>query len=172
MKNIANTITLSLGAILAALVLISCARSAWAQSTSTAPYRTWISPNGNDNNTATNCQASAPCMTFAFALPQTAEGGEINCLGGGEPGGNNSLLNTSGGANSQNGVVITGTVTIDCHGTAGGHLVSQLNGFNISAPGSVVTLRGLNINGFAGNVFGAPGINGVVIQAASSSKTA
>jgi hypothetical protein len=65
---------------------------------------------------------------------------------------------------------ITKTITIDCHGASGTYLVAvgSNNGFVINAPGDVVTLRGLNIDGTNGPGAGGPfGLNAVVIQAAA-----
>jgi hypothetical protein len=41
------------------------------------PNRTWVSGRGTD---AGGCPVTAPCRTFAFALTQTAVGGEIDVL--------------------------------------------------------------------------------------------
>jgi hypothetical protein len=45
------------------------------------PNRTWVSGHGTDSG---GCTRAAPCKTFAFALTQTAAGGEIDVL---DPGG-------------------------------------------------------------------------------------
>jgi hypothetical protein len=39
--------------------------------------RTWVSGHGADSGA---CALAAPCRTFAFALTQTASGGEIDVL--------------------------------------------------------------------------------------------
>jgi hypothetical protein len=39
--------------------------------------RTWVSGHGADSGA---CTLAAPCRTFAFALTQTASGGEIDVL--------------------------------------------------------------------------------------------
>jgi len=44
-------------------------------------HRTWVSGKGTDSG---GCPVTAPCKTFAFALTQTAAGGEIDVL---DPGG-------------------------------------------------------------------------------------
>jgi hypothetical protein len=41
------------------------------------PNRTWVSGHGTDSGP---CTRAAPCRTFAFALSQTAAGGEIDVL--------------------------------------------------------------------------------------------
>src|ERR1700731_3788240 len=41
------------------------------------PNRTWVSGRGTD---AGGCPVTAPCRTFAFALTQTAAGGQIDVL--------------------------------------------------------------------------------------------
>lgn len=101
------------------------------------PSRTWVSHAGSDSNV---CSESSPCATFAGALPQTAAGGEINCLDTGDFG-NGSALN------------ITKAITIDCGGTFGSILVpSSSSGVAINAgAGDVVTLRNLSISSASGN---------------------
>jgi hypothetical protein len=109
-----------------ALVLLALAlpSSASAQAT-----RTWVSGVGDDANP---CSRTAPCKTFAGAISKTANGGEINCL---DPGG-------------FGGVTITKSLTIKCHYTEGGVLVSGTNAIVINATATdTVTLRGLDING-------------------------
>src|SRR5947209_14324710 len=67
--------------------------------------RTWVSGVGDDANP---CSRTAPCKTFPGAISKTAAGGEINCL---DPGG-------------FGGVTITKSITIKCHYTEGGVIVS------------------------------------------------
>ena len=112
--------------LLPALVLVALAlpSSASAQAT-----RTWVSGVGDDANP---CSRTAPCKTFAGAISKTANGGEINCL---DPGG-------------FGGVTITKSLTIKCHYTEGGVLVSGTNAIVINAANTdKVTLKGLDING-------------------------
>jgi hypothetical protein len=109
-----------------ALVLVALAlpSSAFGQAT-----RTWVSGVGDDANP---CSRTAPCKTFAGAISKTANGGEINCL---DPGG-------------FGGVTIGKSLTIKCHYTEGGVLVSGTNAIVINATATdKVTLRGLDING-------------------------
>src|SRR5919202_5589405 len=109
--------------VLVALALIIPA-SASAQAT-----RTWVSGVGDDANP---CSRTAPCKTFAGAISKTATAGEINCL---DPGG-------------FGGVTITKSLTIKCHYTEGGVLVSGTNAIVVNATNTdKVTLRGLDING-------------------------
>src|ERR687890_2297843 len=91
--------TLKLAPILA-LIALAIPSSAFGQAT-----RTWVSGVGDDANP---CSRTAPCKTFAGAISKTANGGEINCL---DPGG-------------FGGVTITKSLTIKCHYTEGGVLVS------------------------------------------------
>jgi hypothetical protein len=101
-----------------------------------------VSGVGDDANP---CSRTAPCKTFAGAISKTADKGEINCL---DPGG-------------FGGVTITKGITIKCHYTEGGVLVSGTNAIVINAPAtSKVTLRGLDINGLG------TGLNGVRILSA------
>ena len=111
--------------------LIVCASAAlassgaWAQAT-----RTWVSGVGDDANP---CSRTAPCKTFAGAIPKTAAKGEINVL---DPGGFGAIT-------------ITKSITIDGSGRAiAGVLVSGTNGITVSAnPSDTVVLRSLDING-------------------------
>ena len=122
-----------------ALIALAIPASASAQAT-----RTWVSGVGDDANP---CSRTAPCKTFAGAISKTAAKGEINCL---DPGG-------------FGGVTITKSLTIKCHYTEGGVLVSGTNAIVVNAATTDnVTLRGLDINGVG------TGLNGVrVLQAKS-----
>jgi hypothetical protein len=107
-----------------ALIALAVPASSSAQAT-----RTWVSGVGDDANP---CSRTAPCKTFAGAISKTANGGEINCL---DPGG-------------FGGVTITKSLTIKCHYTEGGVLVSGTNAIVVNAASTdSVTLRGLDING-------------------------
>src|SRR3954468_1738663 len=113
-----------------ALIALALPVSASAQAT-----RTWVSGVGDDANP---CSRTAPCKTFAGAISKTANGGEINCL---DPGG-------------FGGVTIGKSLTIKCHYTEGGVLVSGTNAIVVNATNTdKVTLRGLDINGIG---VGAP----------------
>jgi hypothetical protein len=106
--------------ILAAFLLLAPPADAQA-------VRTWVSGTGNDE---TVCSVTAPCKTFAAAHAKTAAGGEINCL---EPGGFGA-------------VTITKSITIDCLKVQAG-IFANTNGIIVDAPGIVVRLRGLAIDG-------------------------
>ena len=105
--------------------------------------RTWVSGVGDDVNP---CSRTAPCKTFAGAISKTATNGEINVL---DPGGFGT-------------VTITKSISIIAEGNTGGILASLTNGVIVNAPGAVVVLRGLDINGF-GN-----GLNGIRFLAGAS----
>jgi hypothetical protein len=105
--------------------------------------RTWVSGVGDDANP---CSRTAPCKTFAGAFSKTAVSGEINCI-------------DSGGFGA---VTITRALTISCEGVVAGVLVSGTNGITVNAPGSVVVLKGLDIEG-AGT--GLAGINIIAVAA-------
>lgn len=129
--------------VLPALVLIALALPASASAQAT---RTWVSGVGDDANP---CSRTAPCKTFAGAISKTAAKGEINCL---DPGG-------------FGGVTITKSLTIKCHYTEGGVLVSGTNAIVINAATTDrITLRGLDINGIG------TGLNGIRILQARSVK--
>ena len=100
--------------------------------------RTWVSGVGDDAN---QCTRTAPCKTFAGALQKTVAGGEINCVDGGGFG----------------ALTITRSVVIQCEFIEAGVVVGGTNGITVNAPaGSIVTLRGLDIQGA---VTGLSGIN-------------
>lgn len=106
--------------------------------------RTWISGVGDDQNP---CSRTAPCRTWQGAMPNTAQGGEINCL-------------DSGGFGA---VTITKSITLRCVGDNGGVLVAGQNGIIINAPTTArVVLDGLDIEGLGASTT-TPGINGVLI---------
>jgi hypothetical protein len=117
--------TMSLLSI-SATMLVFCLWSGGAQAQAT---RTWVSGVGDDANP---CSRTAPCKTFAGAISKTATGGEIDAL---DPGGFGS-------------VTITKAITID---GGGGQVASVLAagtfGIIVNAPGAIVTLRNIQING-------------------------
>jgi hypothetical protein len=115
-------------------------------------FHTWVSRGGNDGN---NCTLTFPCLTFAGAVAQTSDGGQVSCL------------DSSGGFEP---FTVTISVVIDCSGINGGDIgvggVGCTNGIAINAPGKVVTLRGLNVTGFP--YPGCTNTNGILIQAATA----
>jgi hypothetical protein len=124
-------------AIATAAVCLNAA-PAYAQAT-----RTWVSGVGDDANP---CSRTAPCKTFAGAMPKTAAGGEINVL-------------DSGGFGA---VTITKSISIIAVGVEAGVLVAGTNGIVVflTNPSDTVLLEGLDIEGLGG-VSG--GLNGVKI---------
>jgi hypothetical protein len=108
-----------------------------AAASAQAQTRSWVSGVGDDLNP---CSRTAPCKTFAGAISKTSTGGEINCL---DP-------------NGAGAVTITKSISIVCDYTEGGVLASGINGIIVNAPaGSIVTLKGLDIECFGS------GINGI-----------
>jgi hypothetical protein len=93
--------------------------------------RTWVSGTGTDSGA---CTRAAPCATFNFAHSQTNPGGEINCVDAG----------------FYARFTITKSITISCEaGTAGMFAVISGTSIDIEAADTdIVTLRGLDINGF------------------------
>jgi hypothetical protein len=92
--------------------------------------RTWVSSSGSDTNP---CTRPSPCATFNIAVVNTAAGGEVDVLDGGEFG----------------PVNITQALTIanDGAGTAA-ITVSNYDAIYINAGSTdAVVLRGLNLNG-------------------------
>jgi hypothetical protein len=124
--------------VIGAALAGSIATQAHAQAT-----RTWVSGVGDDANP---CSRTAPCKTFAGAFSRTAASGEINCL---DPGGFGA-------------VTITRAITIQCEGVIAGIVASAINGIVVNAPGAVVVLHGLDINGVG------TGLAGINIIAASA----
>jgi hypothetical protein len=106
-----------------------------------AQTRTWVSGVGDDLNP---CSRTAPCKTFAGAISKTSTGGEINCL---DP-------------NGAGAVTITKSISIVCDYTEGGILAAGTNGIIVNAPaGSIVTLKGLDIECFGTGINGIEMIN-------------
>jgi len=106
-----------------------------------AQTRTWVSGVGDDLNP---CSRTAPCKTFAGAISKTSAGGEINCL---DP-------------NGAGAVTITKSISIVCDYTEGGILAAGTNGIIVNAPaGSIVTLKGLDIECFGSGINGIEMLN-------------
>jgi hypothetical protein len=133
---------LAKGAFIALIAITLGGTAAQAQAT-----RTWVSGVGDDANP---CSRTAPCKTFAGAISKTAAGGEIDCL-------------DSGGFG---GVTITKSITLEGAGVLGSILVAGSPGVTINAPGGVVKLRNISING-VGLSTAAHGTIGVRILDAS-----
>ena len=111
-----------------------------ANGTGTAATRTFVSGAGADSG---SCTVTAPCRSFAYAITQTAAGGEI------------TVLSSAG----YGAVSITGSITITNPGgvEAGVTASSGASAISIAASSSdIVTLRGLTLEG--GGV-GSHGIN-------------
>lgn len=126
------------GAFVLLLTFMAFGQLAHAQAT-----RTWVSGVGDDSNP---CSRTAPCRTYAGALPKTATAGEIDAL---DPGSYGTFL-------------ITKSITINgINAPLSGVTVSSGTGITVNAPNSVVHLRGLTINGLTDGptLAGAIGIN-------------
>jgi hypothetical protein len=109
----------------------------FAREASAAAQRTFVASTGNDANP---CTLAQPCRSFATAIAQTLDGGEI------------LVLDTAG----YGPVTITKSVSIIAPpGVYGGISVPTFeNGIHINAPGVVVALRGLSINGLGNGQHG------------------
>jgi hypothetical protein len=115
--------------VLSALIGAGCFLMANVDPASAQATGTWVSGLGDDVNP---CSRTSPCKTFAGAINKTAAAGEIRCL---DPGGFGN-------------VTITKSITIDCFGTLGAILVpAGSSGIIINAPGIIVILRHIDING-------------------------
>lgn len=134
-----------------AFVAFTLLLSASAQAQAT---RTYVASYGDDINP---CSRTAPCRTFAGAMPKTFINGEIDCLD----------------QYGYGAVTITKSITIDCRSTHGGILASGVNGVSITLsdvsgndPLHLVRLRGLIINGAgpSGTVGTRTGLTGIRIN--------
>jgi hypothetical protein len=141
-------LALSLAVLMA--ILLPALYAAPAHATT---FHTWVSHSGSDANP---CLQALPCLTIGQALTQTTTGGTISCL-------------DAGGFGFAGAFTITFTVTINCSETLAAN--TAVNGgvfcgdaITINAPGSIVTLRGLNLDGF----YDSCAQNGIHIQAAAA----
>ncbi|KAB2837501.1 MAG: hypothetical protein F9K47_19905, partial [Burkholderiales bacterium] len=106
---------------------------------------------GNDANTATDCQATAPCRWFAGAISVVASGGEIVAMDSGAYG----------------TVTITKSIAIiGAPGVYAGITVFSGHGITIATAGVNVVLRGLTINnlGSTGSGIHMTAGNSLVVQ--------
>ena len=106
---------------------------------------------GNDANTATDCQATAPCRWFAGAISVVASGGEIVAMDSGAYG----------------TVTITKSIAIvGAPGVYAGITVFAGSGVTIATAGVDVVLRGLTINnlGSSGSGIYMTAGNSLVVQ--------
>ncbi len=124
----------------AALALSICSTPVYAQA-----MRTWVSGVGDDANP---CSRVAPCKTFAGAISKITAAGEINCT-------------DSGGFGA---VTITKAITISCEGVVAGIVASGTNAITVNAPGAVVVLKGLDIEGLGSGLAGVNIIAAAAVQ--------
>src|SRR5439155_9243032 len=121
--------------LLRAMIIIpfvhSISSGAWAAppSNATPGVRTFVSGQGNDNN---SCSVTQPCRTLQAAMALTLPGGEIY------------VLNSAG----YGSLTINKSVTIMSEGTVAGVTAASGIGITISAGANdVINLRGLDIDG-------------------------
>ncbi len=124
--------------VLSTLIVVACLAPlsfpANAQAT-----RTWVSRDGDDANP---CSITAPCHTFAGAIPKTAAFGEINVIYGAGFG----------------GLTITKSITIRADHVEAGVIVGGTDAITIKVGSSdKVVLEGLDIDGEQA------GLNGITI---------
>jgi hypothetical protein len=132
---------------LSLLLTIVVATAAWAETGHAQATRTWISGVGDDANP---CSRTAPCKTWAGAIPKTTSGGEIDAL---DPGGFGALT-------------ITKSITLD---GGGGQVASVLaagtNGITVAAASTdIVIIRNLRFQGLLCSTSGctsSPGLIGI-----------
>lgn len=135
-----------LGVLFGSISVFSAAPTSAQETT-----RAWVSGTGTDQPApaGVSCTRAQPCQTFAFAISQTAIGGEINCR-------------DAGGYGT---VTITRSVTIDCAGTTATILAANSTGVVIDGVGVKVVLRGISINGGHSSSQGVHGVS--FVQGAS-----
>lgn len=93
--------------------------------------RTFVASTGNDANATNNCSIMFPCRSFAAAMAQTQDGGEI------------VVLDSAGYAT----VTIDRSVSIVApHGVYAG--ITAFSGNAVTSTGLRVALRGLTLNTF------------------------
>jgi parallel beta helix pectate lyase-like protein len=99
----------------------------------TSPQRTFVSGGGNDANP---CSLASPCRSFTAAVAAVAAKGEVIIL-------DSAAYGT---------VTITKSVSLIApSGIYAGVTVSTGDGITVNAPGGIVVLRGLSINGQGGD---------------------
>ena len=119
-------------------LFLALAALSWAIAADAGSQRTFVATNGNDGNP---CSLALPCRSFARAITQTAGGGELIVL-------------DSGGYGP---VTINGSVSlIAAPGVYAGITATSGDAISVAAPGAIVVLKGLTING-QGN--GGIGVN-------------
>ncbi len=102
----------------------------------------WVSTKGDDGN---SCSYSAPCRTFAGALPRIASGGEIDVLDSGDFG----------------PLTINKSVSVISAGPLGGIQAGTGNAITINAgPNDKVVLRGLTLDGLGTGTTGVSFVSG------------
>jgi len=119
--------------------LLGCGLS--AAPAQAGPNRTWVSGTGTDSGA---CTRAAPCKTFAFALTQTAAGGEIDVL---DPAGYGTVTITKAIS------IVNDGVGVAAIGVSSGNAIT----INAGATDSV-HLRGLTLTGLGS------GSNGILFN--------
>lgn len=134
---------LSLKVFVPILLFIAIACSPEANA---AAQRTFVASYGLMANTASNCSIAKPCRAFSEAIGVTDPKGEV------------IVLDSAG----YGPVTITKSVSIIAPPGvyAGISVFAGFNGVIVNAPGAIVVLRGLSINGQGGN-------RGIFLQAAA-----
>lgn len=119
---------------------------AFSPAADAAAQRTFVASYGSPANAAFNCSIAKPCRAFSEAIVVTNLGGEVVVL-------------DSAGYGS---VTVTKAVSIIAPAGiyAGISVFSGNDGVSVNAPGAIVVLRGLSINGQGGN-------RGIFFQAAA-----
>ena len=127
-------------------ILLALLTGLTAMSVQAQVQRAFVSGLGNNANTATNCQVTAPCKTFAAAVLVVAANGEVVALDTAPYG----------------SVTLTQSISLTAApGVYAGISVFAGAGVTINTPNISVVLRGITINGQGG-------ANGVLMDVAST----
>jgi hypothetical protein len=111
---------------------VTVALAAFAGNALATTQRTFVASTGLDTNA---CSISAPCRSFAAAIAKTNAGGEV-------------IVQDSAGYGP---VSISSSISLLAPpGIYAGIAVFTGDGVNVNAPGGIVVLRGLSINGQGG----------------------
>lgn len=115
--------------LLPAISCVAAAIALFATPVGAVIQRTFVASTGGDTNP---CTLTQPCRSFAAAMVQTASGGDV------------VVLDSAG----YGGVTITKSVNIvSPPGVYAGVTVTNGSAITVNAPGLVVSLKGLTING-------------------------
>jgi hypothetical protein len=141
---------LTMGRLIFALALVLSPAVLSAPAGAATLLHTWVSSSGSDLGTCG--EISTPCKDLETAYENTTPGGEVTCLNSGDFGDSSGTL------------TITTSVTINCEGAVGSATAiagegALLQFVSVETPaGSVVVLRGLDIDAMGEGTCGSSGL--------------